>query len=126
MDHHSEESREMMIRLVRKIAHHLAEMVPTLREMDGPVEPWVQDKMSQAAEALESVSDYLIFSDQRDADMWESVRVAEQKLCDRGKNAAKAKYDVYPSAYANGYAVQVCKGQKPGLDGKKRRSWAKK
>lgn len=41
-------------------------------------------------------------------------------LCSRGKNAAKAKYDVYPSAYANGYAVQVCKGKMPGLDGKKR------
>jgi len=41
-------------------------------------------------------------------------------LCARGKSAAKAKYDVYPSAYANGYAVQVCKGTKPGLDGKKR------
>ena len=40
-------------------------------------------------------------------------------LCSRGKNAAKAKYDVYPSAYANGYAVQVCKGKMPGLDGKK-------
>ena len=42
------------------------------------------------------------------------------KLCARGKSAAKAKFDVYPSAYANGYAVQVCKGTKPGLDGKKR------
>ena len=41
-------------------------------------------------------------------------------LCARGKNAAKAKYDVYRSAYANGYAVQVCKGKMPGLDGKKR------
>ena len=41
-------------------------------------------------------------------------------LCSRGKNAAKAKYDVYPSAYANGYAVQVCKGKMPGLDGEKR------
>lgn len=41
-------------------------------------------------------------------------------LCDRGKNAAKAKYEVYPSAYANGYAVQVCKGKMPGLDGEKR------
>jgi hypothetical protein len=41
-------------------------------------------------------------------------------LCARGKNAAKAKYDVYPSVYANGYAVQVCKGKMPGLDGKKR------
>ena len=42
------------------------------------------------------------------------------KLCARGISAAKAKYDVYPSAYANGYAVQVCKGKMPGLDGKKR------
>lgn len=40
-------------------------------------------------------------------------------LCARGKAAAKAKYDVYPSAYANGYAVQVCKGKIKGLDGKK-------
>lgn len=41
-------------------------------------------------------------------------------LCVRGKNAAKAKYDVYPSAYANGYAVQVCKGKIKGLDGTKK------
>lgn len=51
----------------------------------------------------------------------------DTKLCARGKRAAKAKYDVYPSAYANGYAVQVCKGKKPGLDGKKKASsgWSK-
>lgn len=44
------------------------------------------------------------------------------KLCPRGKAAAKAKYDVWPSAYSSGYAVQVCKGTKPGLDGEKRKS----
>lgn len=41
-------------------------------------------------------------------------------LCARGKSAAKAKFDVYPSAYANGYAVQVCKGKIKGLDGKRK------
>lgn len=41
-------------------------------------------------------------------------------LCARGIASAKAKYDVYPSAYANGHAVQVCKGTIAGLDGKKR------
>ena len=41
-------------------------------------------------------------------------------LCARGKSAAKAKFDVYPSAYANGYAVQVCKGTIAGLDGNKK------
>ena len=42
------------------------------------------------------------------------------KLCARGKAAAKAKFKVWPSAYANGFAVQVCKGRFKGLDGKKR------
>ncbi len=50
----------------------------------------------------------------------EKKKKKKNTLCARGKSAAKAKYDVYPSAYANGYAVQVCKGTKPGLDGKKR------
>ena len=49
-----------------------------------------------------------------------SKKKKDTTLCSRGKNAAKAKYEVYPSAYANGYAVQVCKGKMPGLDGKKR------
>ena len=42
------------------------------------------------------------------------------KLCARGKAAAKRKFKVYPSAYANGYAVQVCKGTKPDASGKKK------
>ena len=41
-------------------------------------------------------------------------------LCARGITAAKAKYDVYPSAYANGYAVQVCQGEMPDVNGNKR------
>ena len=42
------------------------------------------------------------------------------KLCPAGKAAAKRKFKVNPSAYANGYAVKVCKGQVKGPDGKKR------
>jgi len=57
--------------------------------------------------------------DDEDMVMMEGRKKTGTKLCARGKAAAKAKYDVYPSAYANGYAVQVCKGKKPGLDGKK-------
>ena len=33
------------------------------------------------------------------------------KLCPKGKAAAKRKFDVYPSAYANMYASNVCKGK---------------
>ena len=42
------------------------------------------------------------------------------KLCARGKAAAKRKFKVYPSAYANAYAVKFCKGQVKGPDGQKR------
>ena len=33
------------------------------------------------------------------------------KLCPKGKAAAKRKFDVYPSAYANMYASKVCIGK---------------
>ena len=45
------------------------------------------------------------------------------KLCPRGKVAAKRKFKVYPSAYANMYASAVCSGKvTPG--GKKNRKKA--
>ena len=38
------------------------------------------------------------------------------KLCPRGKAAAKRKFKVYPSAYANMYASAVCSGKvTPGV-----------
>ena len=47
------------------------------------------------------------------------------KLCARGKAAAKRKFKVYPSAYANMYASAVCSGKiTPG--GKKKKNKAKK
>ena len=43
------------------------------------------------------------------------------KLCPRGKAAAKRKFKVYPSAYANMYASAVCSGKvTPGGTKKKR------
>ena len=50
----------------------------------------------------------------------EGKKKAGTKLCARGKAAAKAKFKIYPSAYSNGFAVQVCQGRMKGLDGKKR------
>ena len=44
------------------------------------------------------------------------------KLCPRGKAAAKRKFKVYPSAYANMYASAVCSGKvTPGGKKKKRK-----
>jgi hypothetical protein len=56
--------------------------------------------------------------------MMEGRKKTGTKLCARGLASAKAKYDVHPSAYSNGHAVQVCKGKIKGLDGKRRCSGA--
>ena len=45
------------------------------------------------------------------------------KLCPRGKAAAKRKFDVYPSAYANAYASKICAGKIKSPDGKKRKDF---
>jgi hypothetical protein len=52
--------------------------------------------------------------------MNEGRKKAGTKLCSRGYAAAKSKFKVHPSAYSNGYGVQVCQGRMPGLDGKKK------
>ncbi len=91
---------------------------------------WADDHISKAKENLDHVYEFFmneVSSDEMDmgqdiltSDMTEGRNKKKNKLCARGIAAAKAKYDVYPSAYANGYAVQVCKGKMPGNDGKKR------
>ena len=40
-------------------------------------------------------------------------------LCKRGIEAARKKFAVYPSAYANGYAVQVCLGRVKDASGRR-------
>ena len=86
---------------------------------------WAQDHIAEAKNNMDQVFDF-IMNESNDDKMsvddvvMEGRKKTGTKLCARGKAAAKAKFDVYPSAYANGYAVQVCKGKMPGLDGKKR------
>ena len=45
------------------------------------------------------------------------------KLCPRGKAAAKRKFKVYPSAYANAYASKVCAGKVKDPSGVKRKDF---
>ena len=92
---------------------------------------WAQDHISEAKNNMDQVFDFLMNEskkdgmemsmniDDKDMVMSEGRKKTGTKLCTRGKAAAKAKYDVYPSAYSNGYGIQVCQGKKPGLDGKK-------
>ena len=45
------------------------------------------------------------------------------KLCPRGKAAAKRKFKVYPSAYANAYASKICAGKIKDPSGVKRKAF---
>ena len=89
---------------------------------------WAQDHISEAKNNMDQVFDFLMNetnTDYNEDDMMnEGKKKTGTKLCARGKASAKAKYDVYPSAYSNGHAVQVCKGKIKGLDGKRRCSGA--
>ena len=92
---------------------------------------WAQDHVASAKENMDQIFDFFMNEiegegeDTEDymgmnVDVMEGRKKTGTKLCARGKASAKAKYDVYPSAYSNGHAVQVCKGKIKGLDGKKR------
>lgn len=89
---------------------------------------WADDHITVAKENLDQVFDFLMNEtneegyEETDVEMVAMIEGRKKtgtKLCARGKASAKAKYDVYPSAYSNGHAVQVCKGKIKGLDGKK-------
>lgn len=86
---------------------------------------WADDHISEAKNNMDQVFDFFMNEIKKQKsyvdfeDISEGRKKTGTKLCSRGKAAAKAKFKVYPSAYANGYAVQVCKGSMPGLDGKK-------
>ena len=91
---------------------------------------WADDHVSEAKTNMDQVFDFMM-NEKRKMDQYvdyeqmdEGRKKTGTKLCARGKTAAKSKFKVYPSAYANGYAVQVCKGSMPGLDGKKHCSGA--
>lgn len=56
------EAKEMALRNIRKIVHHLMELTPALKDVSD-VEPWVLDKLSQAAEAVVTVTEYMTLSD---------------------------------------------------------------
>jgi hypothetical protein len=90
---------------------------------------WAQDHISEAKNNMDQVFDFLMNETKGDGteDMsmedevvMEGRKKAGTKLCARGKAAAKSKFKIYPSAYSNGFAVQVCQGRMKGLDGKKK------
>jgi hypothetical protein len=89
---------------------------------------WADDHITEAKTNIDQVFDFLMNETKKEYTDYEDISEGKKKtgtkLCARGIASAKAKYDIYPSAYSNGHAVQVCKGKVKGLDGKKHCSGA--
>jgi vacuolar-type H+-ATPase subunit H len=116
---------------IKRQCEMMLEMDPNkLDEIIQNGHDWADDHISEAKTNMDQVFDFFKNEMSKDSqyidyeDINEGRKKTGTKLCARGKSAAKAKFKVYPSAYANGYAVQVCKGSIKGLDGKKQCSGA--
>jgi predicted RNA binding protein YcfA (HicA-like mRNA interferase family) len=76
---------------------------------------WVQSKITKAEDYISTVANYMT------AEINEEVEYLEEKnaptnpeLWSRAKALAKSKFDVYPSAYANGWAAKWYKSKGGG------------
>ena len=113
---------------IEDILEKISNIVPIDKDVEKTIIPYLAaikdiEDLKLKAKELEPLSkDADAFMDQmlERNNLEEGRKKTGTKLCSRGKSAAKSKFDVYPSAYANGYAIQVCKGRIKGLDGKKR------
>ena len=86
---------------------------------------WAQDHISEAKSLLDQVFDFLM--NQTTGEEMDETYLSEEYQIDESKNcptqpakwsaskaAAKAKFDVYPSAYANGWAAKNYKAKGGG------------
>jgi len=119
----------LLIKLsIEEILEKISSIVPIDKDTEESIIPYlaaikdIEDLNIKAKELEPLAKDANAFMDQmlERNNLEEGRKKTGTKLCSRGKSAAKSKFDVYPSAYANGYAVSVCKGRIKGLDGKKR------
>ena len=82
---------------------------------------WADDHITVAKENLDQVFDFMMNEINTDhmgdnsvgneAIIDEGKKKTGTKLCARGKSAAKSKFDVYPSAYANAWASKCYKSK---------------
>jgi hypothetical protein len=125
---HGEETNYMFfsnLQQIKRQCEMMLEMDPhQIDELIQNGHDWADDHISEAKTNIDQVFDFFKNEMSKEyadyEDIHESRKKTGTKLCARGLAAAKGKFKVHPSAYSNGYGVQVCKGKMPGLDGKKR------
>jgi hypothetical protein len=124
------------LKQIKRQCEMMLDMDP--KEIDNIIQhghDWADDHITEAKTNIDQVfdffknemdkeSEYVDYEDMEENSLSEGRKKTGTKLCARGKAAAKSKFKVWPSAYGNGYAVQVCQGKIKGLDGKRHCSGA--
>lgn len=120
--HISEDGTYMVLTNLVQMKNDIEKILSYKHQSDFPKlvtgeHAWAGDHITTSKDDIEEVANFIEgYFEQKNLSEAEKK---SNKLCSRGVSAAKSKFKVYPSAYANGYAVQVCKGKIKGLDGKK-------
>jgi len=120
--HISEDGTYMVLSNLVQMKNDIEKILSYKHQTDFPKlvtgeHAWAGDHITTSKDDIEEVANFIDgYFEQKNLSEAEKKG---NKLCSRGMSAAKSKFKVYPSAYANGYAVQVCKGKIKGLDGKK-------
>jgi len=84
---------------------------------EGNVEAWVQSKITKAADYIDTAADYVDSGEMNKEEfeyLEEKNKPTNPSLWSRAKSLAKKKFDVYPSAYANGWAAKWYKSKGGG------------
>jgi hypothetical protein len=114
-----------------KQIHRQCEMLLKMdpQELDSIIKnghDWADDHVSEAKNNMDQVFDFFMNETKKDVnsnpdDLNEMEEIDESKNCptdpakwSASKAAAKAKFDVYPSAYANGWAAKNYKSKGGG------------
>jgi predicted RNA binding protein YcfA (HicA-like mRNA interferase family) len=105
---------DMAMSDLRSIMHNTQRLHDML-EPNTNLPEWCQSKITLAEDYISTVANYMT------AEMNEEVEYLEEKnaptnpaLWSRAKAMARAKFDVYPSAYANGWAAKWYKSKGGG------------
>jgi predicted RNA binding protein YcfA (HicA-like mRNA interferase family) len=105
---------DMAMSDLRSIMHN-AQRLHDMLEPNTNLPEWCQSKITLAEDYISTVTNYMT------SEMNEEVEYLEEKnsptnpaLWSRAKAMARAKFDVYPSAYANGWAAKWYKSKGGG------------
>jgi hypothetical protein len=91
-----------------------AERITKLLDDDENLPEWCQNKVTLAEDYISTVANYLTAEMNEEVELDEENKPTNPELWSRAVAMAKSKFDVYPSAYANGWAAKWYKSKGGG------------